>query len=257
MVAKESVIDLNRGLVFQVWKLGDGYDAWVHDWRSRQRELNRMGKAGYRMFDTPIVELASLTPWYIVPLVWVPVIVAILLSAAPALPPAEALALFSAGVVVAWPLMEYLLHRHLFHMQPSGPVTRTLHFLLHGIHHVAPCDPLHLVFPPPAAAIIAALLYAGFRAVLPSVEVARVAFAGLLVGYVGYDLCHYLLHHPARSGPLAMGWVRALRRAHMAHHFHTQSTNYGITSPLFDVVFGTLEPTPATAQCDGTSAKAE
>lgn len=42
-----------------------------------------------------------------------------------------------------WTILEYAMHRFLFHLDdlvPDYPVFLTLHFLLHGIHHYMPMD---------------------------------------------------------------------------------------------------------------------
>ena len=59
---------------------------------------------------------------------------------------------------------------------------------------------------------------------------------GFLGAYIGYEVCHRRLHtHPPR-GP----WGRLLRRHHFFHHFGDARTNHGVTSPLWDRLFGTL-----------------
>ena len=61
-------------------------------------------------------------------------------------------------------------------------------------------------------------------------------FAGLVSGYVWYDLTHYYLHH-AVPRTAAGRW---LRKYHLVHHFQTPGVRYGITSPLWDHVFRTF-----------------
>ena len=59
--------------------------------------------------------------------------------------------------------------------------------------------------------------------------------AGMVGGYVWYDLTHYYLHHAAPK-TAAGKW---LRRYHLVHHFQTPEVRYGITTPLWDHVFRT------------------
>lgn len=50
-----------------------------------------------------------------------------------------------------WTILEYTMHRFLFHiddMLPDRNWALLLHFLLHGIHHYLPMDRLRLVMPP-------------------------------------------------------------------------------------------------------------
>ena len=50
-----------------------------------------------------------------------------------------------------WTVLEYVLHRFLFHLDeylPDHNIALTIHFLLHGVHHYIPMDRLRLVMPP-------------------------------------------------------------------------------------------------------------
>ena len=62
--------------------------------------------------------------------------------------------------------------------------------------------------------------------------------AGYAVTYAGYEHTHWRLHHRPPRGP----WGRFLRRHHFAHHFHDATGNHGVTSPLWDLLFGTYRP---------------
>src|SRR5687768_6643692 len=48
---------------------------------------------------------------------------------------------------ITWDLMEYGIHRSLFHWEGNGPFTRKFHDIIHGYHHRFPDDPLRLVMP--------------------------------------------------------------------------------------------------------------
>src|SRR5205814_1435280 len=69
--------------------------------------------------------------------------------------------LYLAGALI-WSLMEYVLHRKVFHYQASSKLGKRMFWLLHGVHHDWPTDKLRLVFPPtislPLAAIVFGLL---------------------------------------------------------------------------------------------------
>jgi dihydroceramide fatty acyl 2-hydroxylase len=60
-------------------------------------------------------------------------------------------------------------------------------------------------------------------------------FAGLVAGYVWYDLTHYYLHHAVPTSETGK-WMR---KYHLVHHFKTPQVRYGITTPLWDLIFGT------------------
>src|SRR5438128_1461334 len=67
---------------------------------------------------------------------------------------------------ISWTLMEYLLHRFVFHFHAQGPTQERLQFLIHGLHHDDPVDPTRLVMPPVAAVILAVGFYSIFRLLL-------------------------------------------------------------------------------------------
>lgn len=146
-----------------------------------------------------------------------------------------ALPLFLFGVLLTT-LIEYCLHRWAFHFDAKTKFQRLQLFLLHGYHHDFPNDPMRLVLPPigiwPAAAIVAALWSFMFGAYWFPI------FAGTAAGYIAYDWTHYYTHYfnPKR------GFGRWLKRYHMLHHHDSPNHRYGITSPLWDFVFGTYLP---------------
>lgn len=133
-------------------------------------------------------------------------------------------------------LVEYVLHRYLFHFNAKNKAERLQLFLIHGYHHEFPNDPMRLVLPPigiwPVAAIIGTIWYFAFGAYFWPV------FGGSAAGYIAYDWIHYYTHYAnPKSGP-----GRWLKRYHMLHHHDSPNHRYGITSPLWDFVFRTFLP---------------
>lgn len=63
--------------------------------------------------------------------------------------------------IFLWTLLEYSLHRFVFHLDSTNRNrwVCTFHFLLHGLHHKVPFDPYRLVFPPFPATILATIIY--------------------------------------------------------------------------------------------------
>ncbi|MHC5009628.1 MAG: sterol desaturase family protein [Planctomycetota bacterium] len=235
MSAPEPVIDYEAALLPQVGALGDAYDAWVH----RSRKPGR----SFRIFRSGLFEAFSHIPWWLVLLVWVPVAVALWTLAVGVLdlPPGRAV-LLAAGGLFVWTFVEYVLHRFVFHYRPRSAFGRKLHFLAHGIHHLDPWDPTRLVFPPLAGVVVAvplfALLWLGLLwtpAPLPS---AMAAMAGLLVGYLVYDMTHYYTHHGKPKGR----WGKYLKAYHLAHHHKYWNAMFGVSQPLWDIVFRTGRP---------------
>jgi len=143
--------------------------------------------------------------------------------------------LFCAGVL-ATSLIEYSLHRFAFHYDAKSPAGRLRVFLMHGYHHEFMDDPMRLVLPPIAIVPIALVIALVWYLVLGPYWLP--VFGGTAAGYVAYDWSHYYTHYfqPKR------GVGRWLKRYHMLHHHDSPNHRYGITSPLWDVVFGTYLP---------------
>ena len=146
-------------------------------------------------------------------------------------------ALALAGLLL-WTLSEYWLHRKIFHWDPDHPIGHRLHFIIHGVHHDHPNDRLRLVMPPGASIPLAALFFGLFWLVF-GLPTAYPLFAGFLVGYLVYDYTHYYLHHFVPKSDLG----KQLREQHMRHHFQDHRYGFGVSSPLWDVVFRTLPRT--------------
>ncbi|KAA0271912.1 MAG: fatty acid hydroxylase [Acidobacteria bacterium] len=141
--------------------------------------------------------------------------------------------LFLAGLLI-WTLSEYWLHRIVFHWEPDHPLGSRLHFIMHGVHHEHPNDPLRLVMPPALSIPLAALFLFVFTLIFGT-PAAYPCFAGFIAGYLVYDYTHYHLHHHV---PRTTAGKR-LREHHMRHHFQDHRYGYGVSSPLWDIVFGT------------------
>jgi dihydroceramide fatty acyl 2-hydroxylase len=138
------------------------------------------------------------------------------------------------GGYALWTLFEYWLHRIVFHFEPDHGIGARLHWIIHGIHHEHPNDPLRLVMPPavsvPLAAIVFGLLYLAFGA-----DYAPGLGVGFFAGYLVYDMLHYYLHHFTPHGRLG----RMLRERHMRHHFQDDTRGFGISAPYWDEIFRT------------------
>jgi sterol desaturase/sphingolipid hydroxylase (fatty acid hydroxylase superfamily) len=142
-------------------------------------------------------------------------------------------ALIAVGYVV-WTLFEYWLHRTVFHFEPESGVGAKLHWMIHGVHHDHPNDPLRLVMPPAASIPLATLMVGVFWLVAGSTHAPAVG-AGFLIGYLIYDEMHYALHHHTPKSRLG----KRLRELHMRHHFQDDEHGFGISAPYWDMVFRT------------------
>lgn len=149
--------------------------------------------------------------------------------------------LFVLGVLI-WTLVEYVMHRCLFHYEPKTRLGKRLHFLVHGAHHDYPQDAARLVAPPAFSLPVAGVFYLLFFPIFGRLTPAP--FAGFLFGYLCYDMIHYATHHFAMKRGVAL-W---LKQYHLRHHYKDDARGYGVSNPLWDYVFGTRPPRPETSR---------
>ena len=190
-------------------------------------------KASPPMFDSRLLDrLSRVHP--LVPLViFVPAIAVLFALGQEGTAPLKAAGLILGGYLF-WTLTEYWMHRLVFHFEPEDGIGARLHWIIHGVHHDHPNDPLRLVMPPSVSVPLALAFYGLFLLVLGTPS-AHLFAAGFLGGYLVYDMTHYALHH-ARPRTRFGRWLREL---HMRHHFQDHERGFGISAPYWDKVFGT------------------
>ena len=135
--------------------------------------------------------------------------------------------------VLTWTLLEYLIHRWMGH---DRRFKRTPFGVEHIRHHIE-----GNYFAPTWKKIIVAALVACV-VLVPAIAIAGVGHgiayvAGLIVCYAAYEVLHRREHTHPGIGP----YGRFVRRHHFHHHFVDGRTNHGVTTPLWDFVFGTYE----------------
>lgn len=141
------------------------------------------------------------------------------------------LLIFVAGIAT-WTLVEYALHRFVFHWQPRSRMMQQFVFVMHGNHHASPNDPLRNLMPPVVSVPLAGICWSVI--VLLFGPAGNWLFLGGVVGYVSYDLIHYATHQWPMQGRLA----RMLKVHHMRHHHSHEVGNYAITAIFWDRFFG-------------------
>jgi 4-hydroxysphinganine ceramide fatty acyl 2-hydroxylase len=135
--------------------------------------------------------------------------------------------------VFSWTLLEYVFHRYIFHYEPKSRLGKALHFMIHGVHHDYPSDASRLVMPPVVSIPLAVFFYFVFTFAFGGR--APAIYAGLVSGYVCYDMIHYATHH----FPMKRGIALWLKQYHLRHHYKDDEAGYGVSSPLWDYVFKT------------------
>jgi sterol desaturase/sphingolipid hydroxylase (fatty acid hydroxylase superfamily) len=128
--------------------------------------------------------------------------------------------------LAAWTLVEYLMHRFVFHRFPIGK-------RLHQLHHDHPADPdaERSSLSTPLVAAPFALVVLG----LFGLDDGAPIFAGLLAGYLVFIAVHHAVHRwPIEPG----AWLYTIKLRHAAHH-RFDNRNFGVTTGFWDVVFRT------------------
>ncbi len=190
-------------------------------------------RASPPMFRSPLLDRLTRVHHLVPVALFVPAIAVLAVLAVGRLGALEALA-WAVGGYAFWTLAEYWIHRAIFHFEPEQGFGARMHWMVHGVHHDHPNDPLRLVMPPAASIPLAA----GFLGLFWAVLGAPAAFAfgaGFLAGYVIYDELHYHLHHHQPRTRVG----KRLRELHMRHHFQDDTRGFGISAPYWDRVFGT------------------
>ncbi len=141
--------------------------------------------------------------------------------------------LFIAGLL-SFTLIEYVVHRYVFHMIPSTERRKKLAYAMHGVHHDYPKDKDRLAMPPVLSATISFALFYLFYFLMGNAVFAF--FPGFIIGYISYLGVHYIVHafQPPKNAFKAL-WVN-----HGVHHYKHDDKNFGVSSPLWDYVFGTI-----------------
>jgi sterol desaturase/sphingolipid hydroxylase (fatty acid hydroxylase superfamily) len=188
-----------------------------------------------RLFKSGFLEFFSHVHWSVPIILYAPVVAYSLWAGSRTAEVSEAgiIFWFLCGLFF-WTFAEYMLHRFIFHYEPSSEIGKYLHFMMHGVHHDYPSDSKRLVMPPPVSIPLASLFFVFFSLFLGG-AVRWIFFAGFIFGYICYDEIHYATHHAPMKSQF---WLK-IKHHHIRHHFLDPHRGYGVSSPLWDLVFGT------------------
>jgi 4-hydroxysphinganine ceramide fatty acyl 2-hydroxylase len=161
------------------------------------------------------------------------------MGAEPSRRPSELLWLFPVGVLL-WTLLEYALHRFIFHIQVPlrDPRLREIVNASHLAHHASPRDPGKVLVRPGYGLVVSSILYGLIYLLTRSVFLTSGLVVGVWAGFLYYEAVHYRVHFTLSGS----GFIARQRRAHFYHHFTNNKRCFGVTSPLWDYVFGTTLP---------------
>jgi sterol desaturase/sphingolipid hydroxylase (fatty acid hydroxylase superfamily) len=142
----------------------------------------------------------------------------------PGLAPLAAVIVFVSGLFL-FSFIEYFFHRWLFHQWVEVMIRG------HQLHHDKPLGYDALPFFVPSLVFLAVVLI--FQLVMP-IQYACLLASGVVLGYIVYGLTHFILHRVRFRHLIG----RKLVAYHQIHHHHPEF-NFGVTSPLWDIILGT------------------
>ncbi len=147
----------------------------------------------------------------------------------------EAASVFGAGFFI-FTLVEYIVHRNVFHLAPTTEFRKKIQYNFHGIHHEQPKDKKRLAMPIVVSTILAFVALGFFYLLMGNYSFAFTP--GFVMGYATYIGVHYTVH--AFAPP--KNFFKILWVNHAIHHYKDDTVAYGVSSPFWDVIFGTLPP---------------
>lgn len=189
-----------------------------------------------KIFDNPILERLSRTHISVPITIFLSTSLALLLYAFvyTNMPFIAIPALFVGGIVT-FSLMEYTAHRFLFHMKLNKKWKKTIQYHMHGVHHEFPKDKDRLAMPPLLSILIAISLFILFYSLMNTKVFGFLP--GVMTGYAGYLFVHFIVHAYAPPKNIFKKlWIN-----HAIHHYKDDTIIFGVSSPLWDYVFGTLQ----------------
>jgi sterol desaturase/sphingolipid hydroxylase (fatty acid hydroxylase superfamily) len=145
---------------------------------------------------------------------------------------------FFLGGIVLFTLVEYLMHRYLYHIPAETEKRRRFQYVIHGVHHDHPRDKARLAMPPLLSIVLAVLFISLFRLIIGG---NGYAFGGgFLFGYSSYLLAHYAIHiYKQPKNFLGIIW-----KHHNLHHYVGDDGAFGVSTPFWDYIFGTMPAEP-------------
>ncbi|ASZ12943.1 sterol desaturase family protein [Chitinophaga pendula] len=196
-------------------------------------KIKNQGQA--RLFESKYLEMLTKTHPLLIWGMYIPVIVYMLYYSHAELGYAVGrIGGYFAGAIFFWSFFEYIMHRFVFHMGSDNAAVRRVVYTLHGNHHEYPRDKQRLFMPPVPSLILASVIFALMYLCMR--QAAFMFFPGFILGYLLYGSLHYAIH--AWAPPFK--FMKPLWRNHHLHHYKNDDQGFGVSSTLWDRVFGTL-----------------
>jgi sterol desaturase/sphingolipid hydroxylase (fatty acid hydroxylase superfamily) len=136
---------------------------------------------------------------------------------------------------IAFTWIEYMVHRYVFHMGTFTELRERIQYTVHGVHHEFPKDKSRLAMPPLLSITISTVLLLLFRLIMGDLVFSFLP--GMLVGYAYYLSVHYMVHvYQPPKNMFKWLWIN-----HSVHHYKHGEYVFGVSSPFWDYVYGTMK----------------
>lgn len=189
-----------------------------------------------KLFGNPVLEKLTRTSASIAYTYYLGVVVFLVLINfwANSITPMNLLLTFLAGIAY-WTLFEYVFHRFVFHLHGESERAKKISYTLHGVHHDFPLDKDRLIMPPVPWTILVLVFIGLYYLVLG--QYALVFTAGKLMGYLLYIFVHWQVHVPNTPK-----FLKKQKIHHAIHHYQFDDKAFGVSSPVWDHIFGSMPP---------------
>lgn len=144
-------------------------------------------------------------------------------------------ALVIGAAMASWTLIEYLVHRFVFHWTLDWKPLNHLFDVVHRIHHRKPQEVQYVTAPFYYSLPIYGLILGSAYLVTQNIPDMLVFTGVIALSYVFYEWCHYAAHHVTPRTRVG----KYLKKYHLLHHYKDSEKYFGVTSSFWDWVFGT------------------
>ena len=201
-------------------------------------KIHNKGQA--RLFKNQYLEYLTKTHPFVIWGMYIPIIVFMLYFSISRLKftGLETALVFITGIFF-WTLFEYTMHRYVFHFFAESERAKKIVYVIHGNHHEYPRDKERLFMPAVPSLLLAVTVFSLMYLIGYLFAVSGYVFTffpGFLFGYLIYGSMHYAIH--AWVPPFK--WMKALWRNHHLHHYKNTELGFGVSSTLWDHIFGTM-----------------
>ena len=205
-------------------------------------KIHNKGQA--KLFKNQYVEHLTKTHPLVIWAIYLPVIVFMLYYSAAIMnmEVAHIGVIFLTGMFF-WTFFEYMMHRFAFHFISESERAVKIVYIIHGNHHEYPRDKERLFMPPVPSLILAAIIFSSLYFIAKWFGIRENVFAffgGFMFGYLLYGSMHYAIH--AWNPPYK--WMKPLWRNHHLHHYKNEHRGFGVSTTLWDRLFGTMFDCP-------------